>query len=437
MRVNRRNVAYFASCNSHVDKSGSLQKFSESKGTYQTKWCVLKGNILFYFDKNGDREPQGAIVLEGCRIELADTVEGLHAFQLSFSGNVSKDYRLVADTPEAMESWMKALSCATYDYMKAVVDELQRQMDEISHHEGGDLLMTEDEAEGGDGASAANGEIFAVDGAASAIHRKSGAIVRATFPSEKGSTLKSAAFPNPLYDVLDEVPNTLAGHSAPQESSKDNRVPVFIVNRDSSESDSEDGEEGTGDSTSSESQYANLDPASHLALEKSSSTDFENATYMSASLEDLSNSNPNTFRSLSHNLTHSDTDLTAAHYTEKETLPVSKSALQLPSRSQARKKRAPVKPPRLHSVLYENMAGFATGLNKEVFAINQKLSDFPNRASSKFFHRAKSSESLKTTVERGRSVFHVGDVRSFAEMHEEFGVLIVKKINEFRQKRCK
>ena len=32
-----------------------------------------------------------------------------------------------------MESWMKAITCANYDYMKLMVAELQRQLDEINN----------------------------------------------------------------------------------------------------------------------------------------------------------------------------------------------------------------------------------------------------------------------------------------------------------------
>jgi sesquipedalian len=30
-----------------------------------------------------------------------------------------------------MESWMKAITCASYDYMKLMISELQRQLEEI------------------------------------------------------------------------------------------------------------------------------------------------------------------------------------------------------------------------------------------------------------------------------------------------------------------
>lgn len=43
-----------------------------------------------------------------------------------------------AESQECMEQWMKALACAGYDYMKMMVSELQRQLDDI---EGKTLLF--------------------------------------------------------------------------------------------------------------------------------------------------------------------------------------------------------------------------------------------------------------------------------------------------------
>lgn len=34
---------------------------------FQKRWFVLKGNLLFYFDKKGDKEPLGLLLLEGCK----------------------------------------------------------------------------------------------------------------------------------------------------------------------------------------------------------------------------------------------------------------------------------------------------------------------------------------------------------------------------------
>ncbi|XP_071946560.1 uncharacterized protein [Antedon mediterranea] len=133
MRLNERNVAYFASCNSPVDKEGILNKKGDSS-RFQRRFFVLKGNLLFYFDKKGDKEPLGLIILEGCRIELAD-LDDNNMFQISFPGEGVRSYTLGANTQDEMESWMKVLSCASYEYMKAMVIELQRQLDELSHND--------------------------------------------------------------------------------------------------------------------------------------------------------------------------------------------------------------------------------------------------------------------------------------------------------------
>lgn len=45
-------------------------------------------------------------------------------------------YFLSAETQELMEKWMKALTCAGYEYMKLMVAELQRQLDEIEGTKG-------------------------------------------------------------------------------------------------------------------------------------------------------------------------------------------------------------------------------------------------------------------------------------------------------------
>ena len=39
---------------------------------FQKRYFVLKGNLLFYFERKTDREPIGVIILEGCTIELAE-----------------------------------------------------------------------------------------------------------------------------------------------------------------------------------------------------------------------------------------------------------------------------------------------------------------------------------------------------------------------------
>jgi hypothetical protein len=68
MKINEKNLAAFASSATPVDREGWLVKRAEVNKGYQKRWFVLKGNLLFYFEKRGDKDPVGVIVLEGCTI---------------------------------------------------------------------------------------------------------------------------------------------------------------------------------------------------------------------------------------------------------------------------------------------------------------------------------------------------------------------------------
>lgn len=57
-----------------------------------------------------------------------------YCFQIQFMtpGEI-RTYHMAADCQTTMESWMKAITCASYDYMKLMVAELQRQLEEIDN----------------------------------------------------------------------------------------------------------------------------------------------------------------------------------------------------------------------------------------------------------------------------------------------------------------
>jgi hypothetical protein len=42
-----------------------------------------------------------------------------------------RTYYLRAESQSSMEEWMKAMACASCEYMKVMVAELQRQVDEL------------------------------------------------------------------------------------------------------------------------------------------------------------------------------------------------------------------------------------------------------------------------------------------------------------------
>lgn len=68
MKINEKNLSAFASSATPVDREGWLEMRGEVGKNYQRRWFMLKGNLLFYFDKKGDKEPIGVIIIEGCAI---------------------------------------------------------------------------------------------------------------------------------------------------------------------------------------------------------------------------------------------------------------------------------------------------------------------------------------------------------------------------------
>ncbi|GIZ02986.1 sesquipedalian-1 [Caerostris extrusa] len=134
MKINEKNLINFACSKSYIDREGWLGKRGEVNKSFQKRWFVLKGNLLFYFEKRDDKEPVGLIILEGCTVELAENEE-IYAFKLVFHGAGNRTYILCAKSQENMEQWMKALASASYDYVKLMVGELQRQLDEVTEME--------------------------------------------------------------------------------------------------------------------------------------------------------------------------------------------------------------------------------------------------------------------------------------------------------------
>ncbi|NWX11715.1 SESQ1 protein, partial [Aegotheles bennettii] len=136
MKLNERSLAFYATCDSPADNAGFLYKRGERHTAYHRRWFVLKGNMLFYFEERESREPVGVIVLEGCTVELCDSAEEF-AFAIRFGGAKSRTYVLAAESQAVMESWVKSLSRASFDYMRLVVRELEKQLEEMCRAQDG------------------------------------------------------------------------------------------------------------------------------------------------------------------------------------------------------------------------------------------------------------------------------------------------------------
>jgi len=133
MKINEKTLACYASGKEMVDMEGLLWKRGEVNKAFQRRWCTLRGNLLFYSEKKGDKEPLGVIILEGCTVELAEEETDHYAFKLVFhtEGRTGRTYVLGASSQAELERWMKLLACASYDFMKLMVVELQHKINQI------------------------------------------------------------------------------------------------------------------------------------------------------------------------------------------------------------------------------------------------------------------------------------------------------------------
>ncbi|XP_078135916.1 sesquipedalian-1-like [Sander vitreus] len=126
MKIDEKIFTFFESCTSQVDKEGYLYKKGEIKTSYQKRWCVLKGNLLFYKDRPADRDVTGVIVLEGCTVQLCESEEQF-AFSLVWSDPGLRTYKFAAEDQAGQESWIKALLSASHSYLALLVMDMEKK----------------------------------------------------------------------------------------------------------------------------------------------------------------------------------------------------------------------------------------------------------------------------------------------------------------------
>lgn len=98
----------------------------ERNTSYQKRWFVLKGNLLFYKDRPADRDLIGVIVVEGCSVQLCDSDEQF-AFSLVWSEPGLRTYKLAAEDQDSQVGWIKALHSANHRYLALLVMDLESQ----------------------------------------------------------------------------------------------------------------------------------------------------------------------------------------------------------------------------------------------------------------------------------------------------------------------
>lgn len=131
MKINDKHLRSLAIGTGAADKHGYLLKKGEQNKAFQKRWFVLKGNLLFYFEKATDRDPIGVIVLQNCVVQMLESDEA-YAFGLDFEGAGSRTYVLAAETQEEMEDWMRMITLANYDFMRLRLKEMHQRLDELN-----------------------------------------------------------------------------------------------------------------------------------------------------------------------------------------------------------------------------------------------------------------------------------------------------------------
>ena len=61
MKLNDKSLSKFAGSGAPPDKEGYMQKRGDFNKGYQKRWFVLKGNLLFYYERRGEKDPIGMI----------------------------------------------------------------------------------------------------------------------------------------------------------------------------------------------------------------------------------------------------------------------------------------------------------------------------------------------------------------------------------------
>lgn len=86
MKINEKSLGKYALSGAPPDREGYLHKRGNFRNGYQKRWCVLKGNLLFYYEKKSDKEPVGKCsschiyfaISNSCKCKITATLVTVH-----------------------------------------------------------------------------------------------------------------------------------------------------------------------------------------------------------------------------------------------------------------------------------------------------------------------------------------------------------------------
>jgi hypothetical protein len=124
-------------------KEGYLRKKGINSKAFLRRWFVLKRNMMFYYEKRGDKRPLGVIILEGVVVRQSVSYGG-YVFEIASKIDDGRKYNLEANSKSEMDQWLYSLSGASYEVLRKRFNFLRikyktlierKQQNEMNGHE--------------------------------------------------------------------------------------------------------------------------------------------------------------------------------------------------------------------------------------------------------------------------------------------------------------
>ncbi|XP_054990480.1 sesquipedalian-1-like [Sorex araneus] len=117
------------------DQEGVLLKKGARNTSYQRRWFILRGNLLFYLEHRADRTPLGLILLENCQVAPRLGATEPYAFTIVTPGGDGSEggraYKLAAESQQELGAWLGALARVSWRRLAVLLPPLEAQYREL------------------------------------------------------------------------------------------------------------------------------------------------------------------------------------------------------------------------------------------------------------------------------------------------------------------
>ncbi|MBZ3878618.1 Sesquipedalian-1 [Sciurus carolinensis] len=136
MKLHRKSVlSFFHGYRTQApDQEGILLKKGARNTSYQRRWFILRGNLLFYQEHQADHTPLGLILLENCQVEPRLKATEPYAFTIltpGMEGVGGRAYKLAAENQEELGTWLCALAGVSWRRLAVLLSPLEAQYREL------------------------------------------------------------------------------------------------------------------------------------------------------------------------------------------------------------------------------------------------------------------------------------------------------------------